>query len=83
MAKIEEQYVSTEFKLRCVEIAVSTVTNPYTSPPSSGIKFAGYQDKPLREIFDRADRIMQYCLNDEIPSSLIDKLRSVLCDKNG
>ena len=39
-----------------------------------------YQDKPLREIFERADRIAMYCAEDAVPSSLLEKLRSVLCE---
>lgn len=73
----EPVVITFEQRLRCVEIAERSV---YYVQQASSISV--YEDKSLREILDRADRIAQYCLNADPPANLIERLRAVLCAKD-
>lgn len=71
------ELLTPDFRLHCLEVAERTVY--YSKESAAAGSYANPVDKPMREIFDRADRIAQYCANAEVPSSLIEKLRSALC----
>ena len=70
-------------KLRVLELAEKTVHQPYVSNVGSASPGSDYyRDKDLHEIFSRADKIMRYILDPaqtDTQSSLIEKLRSILC----
>lgn len=74
-AKIE---ITPELRMRALELAERTVTQPYYTTGSGG---GGYRDKELSEIMRRADLILGYATNKspETTSGLIEKLRAVLC----
>ncbi len=72
--------VSVETKLRAVEIADRTISQPYRTLPNGGSAPA---DKDMKELFRRADAIIEYATGVEATDtkSLISKLRSALCEE--
>ena len=74
--------ITPDLKFRALEIAERSVHQPYCSQGNAD----PYRDKDLGEIIKRADRILAYALDTSItpdaPSSLIERLRTVLCEKS-
>jgi len=66
--------------LRVIELAVSTVHQPYVYSGSS-VGGNAYRDKDMAEIMKRAERMLQWALDEnvETTSTLVEKLRGVLC----
>ena len=52
-----------EFRIRVLECAEKSVHQPYINTGMNSAGADNYRDKDLREILDRADKMLRWCID--------------------